>query len=1780
MKYFKSFLLTLLLLSVVTAKAAPEVITFTSSEGTYVTSGGNYVAEINFATNPAIKITASANNMDKRVTGDHLLWHSGTSGSSTYTISVGDGYSITEFSVTGEANTAVQTLTSGSTSQEFAVGTSTTFTVTGLSSATASYVQTGNNASGMKITGFSVTVVKATDEQTAAAEKVAGWLDLLQSQALVTDVSNYVSNARQQDWEGDYASLLDKNNSTYFHSAWGGTMATQPNHDLQARLPEAVEKFHIFYVTRSTGTGYPTAFRIDGSNNAEDFSEAGGSGWTDNVASVTENLPAGASKSYLSGVITMKNPYQYLRFVPSIGNNQGKYWFCLAEFWLFPSNDAIDEAIALMKDLPAAAFLTDSQIREINRLDNELRSTTVAVTYELYKSDGTTLIGSETVSQQKNSAVNVPATLKTKEYYYDYTTEGTIGNTACVIKVTRTLKDPTIVESLADLSNDKVYFITTNENKRKSLSTYTTDGRTYLASEAKSELKLDPKKFAIINYEDNFYLYSVEDQKFVLSGSGAAISLADMVKGTTDRVTFTQTAEPLWMPKFNDENSKIINTSPSRTYAIVVDNWGSSTNQWDDGCQYTLHEAGDFDPQPVLDALQEFFHPDPMAECLALATDVLNQVPYSLFPKNFNWDQGTETVKDKKGKEVEVPVKGMSGADYNRTFKIYKNMAGKYQLASRLYVAILARLVEYVDADELAKEEIIQYLEKLYEEKGEPVPDVEEVIADALRYYARCVVESHGIGAALYEQNDPNYSRMYDAITGNPNADGSKLSYAYWWLYYGYDWRADDGLDVTLSDTYEMIHQFIGLGYFEYYSGRNYFGFDPTLTAHILDPNLENVDAWNVSGDFATDGGQSLTDAETTMGGGNSAGAVAGNDYAYLTLTGAGKGDASQTITLPAGRYMLTVAGRASVANQVEKTAVVNGETITGKTYEGPFTEAGAHSPDRFFQLYAKNAQGESAQSIVPQVGLGESAGVFGYGWNDASLFFTMPSLGEVTLGVRAQTDVKGAKASFTRFRLTRLGDPTLFFDEYQTYETELNWDPTSFFFGTAPVDVVVHKKLTPGKWQSIAVPVDLSAEELLENFGEGTKLAVPTAMVEIDPEEKEMLVNFTSWDVAASKQGLVQTKIYGNGFDWWTDEYGYYFDYPAGMIANVPYLINPAKVNANNMYVFHNVTSSDTHGMRYTLNEEDDEQQVLDAMSTLTGWSWGGFGIADDEDGLYFFSEQVENPELPGVVFRPNYKYTKGTSDNYTIEFSSTQNAFSGEFACKDGYKVVSAWIDGSYEIVTDQLDDMLAAGKKAAERYSGIPTAMEEAMTFDPQIEGETGPAGFLNNYTDGVVADDNKSWTTKDGKITVTADDETSSIYYNEDTNDHFLHQQLMDHYLWFTPGKYTIKANNPFEYIYGYKFSNLWADTNDDELTFTKSNGEVVSLGSGYGYIDNPKEIAETGIIESSVSFVLNGDEDAALALGFEFDLLYVKEYTDYSMVEFLMFLNATKNVRNAMIEAKNAYPLSKEFHKTYAEAENLLNSEHTELVEGADAAFKQVLSAYLAAFNQKTKADDIPALTEKLREEIEKYKTQIDQGKLTAGKYVFLNVGSGKYLGGGNLWGTQASLTTHGELMEMSLLEDGKYTIESRFTNGNNYHAFGKDAGGNYYMDVANSTALDIIPQGNGLFTINDGDGLLGYDGESTVLAKGLTDAGSDKALWRILSEDDLKVLMNEASVEKPVDVTFFIQDPNFSRNHRDLNAWSFTWSGGNCRLSATTTGYENQPDKHINFSAEAGTNGS
>lgn len=769
--------------------------------------------------------------------------------------------------------------------------------------------------------------------------------------------------------------------------------------------------------------------------------------------------------------------------------------------------------------------------------------------------------------------------------------------------------------------------------------------------------------------------------------------------------------------------------------------------------------------------------------------------------------------------------------------------------------------------------------------EGSEIPADEA--AKLLNGLARYIVETHSVGAALGEQGDKGY-----------------VDHAY------------------MAEDYEFYHWLLDLF--------GYPGFDPNYTGHITNPDLaDGEEGWENDG-FRTLSDQPLSDAEATIFGEDAS-------YTYFDQWSKDgfKADAHQTFQLPAGRYMLTVAGRGS-ANKA-------------------FTEIGAQDPDNYFQLYAKTFQGETKMVSIEQIG--DKDGVFGNGWNDYSVFFTMPSIGEVTVGIRAASSGEGW-VSATRFRLTRLGDPTVYLNENESFEGDLNFDALTWLFdgdeGTAPVDMLLHKNMQAGKWYSIAVPGDLPYDQIIREFGEGTLLAQPIGALDLDAEGKQKALTFYEWDPMES-YGLGSDNMYGSPVD--------------GMIANVPYLIKPAKVKASNRYLFKNIIATEKKSVE---NSE---------------WSWGAISCSSDPDyvGYYWTSDDAD------VKFYPNYTYKPMFANGYTVEMCDTVKAFTGVFETEgaeigtivllsvdeEGYL---AFGDDAFDIPVQQILDLIALGQQKAGWYPGIPAAMTKKLTTVPE--------------------------------------------------------------------------------------------------------------LGTS------------------------------------------VAEYVD-----------AINALKSAIQEAQKAYEPSKKFNALMKQAEGLLASDHTELVAGADAAFKKKIETLQRTFDRQLTAEPIYGLIEQLEEAIAEYKDQIYTGILETGKYILKNVATGKFFNGANSWGTRSSLVDHPEYMLLTKLDNGTYTLESRQNNGGEQFYFGP----NYFVDNGTPMPLTFTVVGKGIYTITcngeSGVGLLGYDGSTSVLSGTLTDATSEDAQWLVYSEKDMAAMMAEASLENPVDVSFFIKDANFSRNHRDADAW-------------------------------------
>ncbi len=1087
------------------------------------------------------------------------------------------------------------------------------------------------------------------------------------------------------------------------------------------------------------------------------------------------------------------------------------------------------------------------------------------------------------------------------------------------------------------------------------------------------------------------------------------------------------------MPTLNETNAAELQKAIDAAQA-VYDN-ASSTNA---------------EIEAAMEALQDAYDTAD-AENIAKkkAVEVLNNVPYVLFPKDFKWALEDGDKYDK--------LTGEQKMDLDRDFKVYKNNNGKYQLASRVAVLALVKLLEYADADEKTKETIKARMDEL------GIEGYDEMLADAITKYTRLVVETHGVGAALAEQNDPNYSRMYTALEeagldtdafigflltgasdqkdiysidpgqmdGNvwtsedglltitrENADEIATDdYGWWYVEKGEDWTftcnseefdlseitpmcydlyftvngqqynsyywswgaatasvtgktatlhidevdsydptvvfvttlADKrdpwklaGVERTISDIYEMLHQ---------YAGGYYYGFDANFTAHIKDPNLtEGGDAWESTWNKGIANNDALTDSE-----GNS-------DYPYFDAntwneSGTMEVDAHQTIQLPPGRYMLTAAGRASQSSLIKKDLVRNGQNLESYVWEGAFTQTGAEDPSNYFQLYATTFEGKTVAKSFFELE-GDKGGIFDNGWNDASVFFTMPSVGDVTIGVRAATNVKERWASATRFRLTRLGDATVYLNEDETLTDELNWDVVGYNLGAyTPTDFLLKKEMQAGKWYSIAVPCDIPYDQIVREFGEGTLLAQPLGVLDLDEEGKQKLLGFLEWNPndTYAMYGMGTDHVYENAVD--------------GILANTPYLIKPATVKASNRYLFKDV---------FAVEKKSVEKSE---------WSWGAVSVSD-VDNEWGFWESDYGP----VKFYPNYTYKPGYADGYTVEVCDTVKAYTGLFEVEGDAEIGTIglfvldenyyidWADDAFDIPVQQILDLVALGQQKAEMYSGIPAAMTKKLTTVPELDG--------------------------------------------------------------------------------------------------------------------------------------------------------YVTTY-----------ISAINALKAAIVEAQKAYEPSKKFNALMKSAEELLASDHTELVAGADAAFKKKIEQLQKRFDMQLKAEPIYGLIEQLEEAIAEYKDLIYTGILETGKYILKNVATGKFFNGANSWGTRSSLVDHPEYMLLTKLDNGTYTLESRQNNGGEQFYFGP----NYFVDNGTPMPLTFTVVGKGIYTITcngeAGVGLLGYDGSTSVLSGTLTDATSEDAQWLVYSEKDMAAMMAEASLENPVDVSFFIKDANFSRNHRDADAW-------------------------------------
>ncbi len=292
---------------------------------------------------------------------------------------------------------------------------------------------------------------------------------------------------------------------------------------------------------------------------------------------------------------------------------------------------------------------------------------TVKVTYALYDEGGEEPVATVEAVQEINSAVQIPASFSSKAYY-QFATEGTIGEEDCTIKVVRSYKTG-LVLALDQLSNNKAYTITCDRG-----ALLTKDG--YLASTAHGSLAdAEPANFAIINYEDHYYLFSVADNQFVtfdpsVSTEGARGPLANLpVHGTEDAIILEAKDVPYFFAYFKSgDTSYGLNTNGNDPYGHVINTWMTA----DPGNLYYMIEAADFDPSSALAQLQKGEYLVPLMEALAanepnpvLAGDAVFQKPqaaYDTFKAAYDTQAAVAAKEDATIEELQAAIKALDDA--------------------------------------------------------------------------------------------------------------------------------------------------------------------------------------------------------------------------------------------------------------------------------------------------------------------------------------------------------------------------------------------------------------------------------------------------------------------------------------------------------------------------------------------------------------------------------------------------------------------------------------------------------------------------------------------------------------------------------------------------------------------------------------------------------------------------------------------------------------------------------------------------------------------------------------------------------------------------------------------------------------------------------------------------------------------------------------------------------------------------------------------------------------
>ena len=158
-----------------------------------------------------------------------------------------------------------------------------------------------------------------------------------------------------------------------------------------------------------------------------------------------------------------------------------------------------------------------------------------------------------------------------------------------------------------------------------------------------------------------------------------------------------------------------------------------------------------------------------------------------------------------------------------------------------------------------------------------------------------------------------------------------------------------------------------------------------------------------------------------------------------------------------------------------------------------------------------------------------------------------------------------------------------------------------------------------------------------------------------------------------------------------------------------------------------------------------------------------------------------------------------------------------------------------------------------------------------------------------------------------------------------------------------------------------------------------------------------------------------------------------------------------------------------------------------------------------------------------------------------GDYLIVNTETGCYLGGGNDWGTHASLLGKPQFFTFAHQGGNAYTLDSHQSNGGDSHFLSTGL----YCDGA-AANWTFAKNENGTYTINNAGNYLAGNGAGKVIVT-VTDATVAAAEWTIISRAEAFAALDAATQQEPKDATIYINNPEVKRN---AGGWTITSADG------------------------------